>query len=77
MDRKYTCYCGLYCENCAVKAKVEPAAKVLFEEMKKAGFEEVIGYIPGGETDPNYVVVKLTTKRISLWVDFEIAAATL
>lgn len=29
MDRKYSCYCGLYCENCAVKVKVEPAAKVL------------------------------------------------
>ena len=49
MDRKYLCYCGLYCENCAVRAKVEPAAKVLFEEMKKAGFEEVINYIPGGD----------------------------
>lgn len=48
MDKKYSCYCGLYCENCAVKAKVEPAAKVLFDEMKKAGFEEVINYIPGG-----------------------------
>ena len=49
MERKYACYCGLYCENCAVKAKVEPAAKVLFDEMKKAGFEEVISYIPGGD----------------------------
>jgi len=49
MDRKYSCYCGLYCENCAVKVKVEPAAKVLFDEMKKAGFEEVINYIPGGD----------------------------
>jgi hypothetical protein len=48
MDRKYICYCGLYCENCAVKVKVEPAASVLFDEMKKAGFEEVIGFIPGG-----------------------------
>jgi len=49
MDKKYTCYCGLYCENCAVKVKVEPAAKVLYEEMKKAGFEDVISFIPGGE----------------------------
>ena len=49
MDRKYSCYCGLYCENCAVKARIEPAAKVLFDEMKKAGFEEVINYIPGGD----------------------------
>ena len=48
MQKKYICYCGLYCENCAVKAKVEPAARVLYEEMKKAGFEEIIGMIPGG-----------------------------
>ena len=46
MNRKYICYCGLYCENCAVKVKVEPAAKVLYEEMKKAGFEEIIDMIP-------------------------------
>jgi hypothetical protein len=49
MDKQYTCYCGLYCENCAVKAKVHPAAKVLYEEMKKAGFEDIIHMIPGGE----------------------------
>lgn len=28
--------------------KIEPAAKVLYDEMKKAGFEEVIDFIPGG-----------------------------
>jgi len=49
MDRKYACYCGLTCENCAVKVKVEPAARVLYDEMKKAGFEEVIAFIPGGD----------------------------
>jgi len=49
MDKKYTCYCGLYCENCAVMAKVWPASKVLYEEMKKAGFEEIIQFIPGGD----------------------------
>ena len=49
MDKKYTCYCGLYCENCACKVKVEPAAKVLYAEMQKAGFEEVIHFIPGGD----------------------------
>ena len=36
-----------------------------------------INHYPGGKTDPNYIVVKLKTKRISLWVDFEIAEATL
>ena len=49
MDKKYTCYCGLYCENCAVKAKIEPASKTLYNEMKKAGFEEIIHMIPGGD----------------------------
>jgi len=49
MDNKYNCYCGLYCNNCAVKVKVEPAAKVLYDEMKKAGFEEIITMIPGSD----------------------------
>jgi hypothetical protein len=50
MKKEYMCYCGLHCENCAVKAKVEPSAKVLYEEMKKAGFEDVIDFIPDGES---------------------------
>jgi len=49
MDKKYCCYCGLYCENCAVKVKIEPAAKILYEEMKKAGFEEIIHIISGSD----------------------------
>jgi len=49
MDKKYICYCGLYCENCAVMAKVAPASKVLYAEMQKAGFEEIINFIPGGD----------------------------
>ena len=44
------CYCGLYCGNCAVKVKVEPAAKILFEEMKKAGFEDILPMLPDGDT---------------------------
>ena len=49
MDKKYICYCGLYCENCAVKAKIGPASKTLYDEMKKAGFEDIIHFIPGGD----------------------------
>ena len=49
MKKEYMCYCGLYCMNCAVKAKVEPAAKILHNEMKKAGFEDIIHFIPDGE----------------------------
>jgi len=43
------CYCGLYCENCAVMANVAPASKALYDEMLRAGFEEVIRFIPGGD----------------------------
>jgi len=32
-----------------VKVKVEPAARVLHDEIKMAGFEEVIAFIPGGD----------------------------
>ncbi|MCL1814791.1 MAG: DUF3795 domain-containing protein [Treponema sp.] len=49
MDKKFICYCGLYCENCAVKAKIGPASETLYKEMKKAGFEGIIHYIPGGD----------------------------
>jgi hypothetical protein len=49
MDKNYICYCGLCCENCAVKARITPAAKVLYNEMKAAGFEEIIHMIPGGD----------------------------
>ncbi|MCL2545165.1 MAG: DUF3795 domain-containing protein [Clostridia bacterium] len=49
MDPQYMCYCGLYCENCAVKAKIVPAAKALYDEMKAAEFEEIIQFIPGGD----------------------------
>lgn len=50
MEKEYTCYCGLYCKNCAVKVKVEPAAKVLYDEMKKLGFGEIISFFPDGES---------------------------
>ena len=49
MNREYACYCGLYCDNCAVKVKVEPASKVLYDEMKKAGFEDIMPFLPDGE----------------------------
>ena len=49
MDKKYACCCGLYCGNCAVKVKVEPASIVLYEEIKKAGFEGIMQFFPDGE----------------------------
>jgi hypothetical protein len=49
MDKRLSCYCGLYCENCAIKVKVFPAAKLLYDEMKKAGFDDVVNNIQGGK----------------------------
>jgi len=49
MDKNYVCYCGLYCGNCAVKVKVEPTSKALYEEMKKAGFEAIMPFLPDGD----------------------------
>jgi hypothetical protein len=49
MEKRYSCYCGLYCENCAIKVRVFPAAKTLYNEMKKAGFDDVVSSLPGGE----------------------------
>ena len=50
-------------------------AEILTDQETKSRMWQdwFINHYPGGETDPNYIVVKLTTKRISLWVDFEIA----
>lgn len=50
MDKKYMCYCGLYCENCATKARVEPAARTLYQELINAGFEHIMPYMPEGES---------------------------
>ena len=49
MNKQYACYCGLYCENCAIKQRVHPAAKHLYEEMKRTDFEGVVNSIPGGD----------------------------
>ena len=49
MEKQQACYCGLYCGNCAVKARVEPAARVLYDEMQKLGFEEIMPYFPDGD----------------------------
>jgi hypothetical protein len=49
MDERYICYCGLYCGNCIIKARIVPAAEKLLGEMRKAGFEGIIQFIPGGD----------------------------
>jgi hypothetical protein len=49
MDKRYVCYCGLYCEHCLIRAKVYPAAKNLHDEMSRAGFDQFINFVPGGD----------------------------
>lgn len=36
-----------------------------------------IEHFPLGETDPNYCIIKFTTKRVSLWIDNESAEFTI
>ena len=49
MQKQHSAHCGLCCENCAVRARIHPAAIALQEEMQKAGFDEVVHAIPGGD----------------------------
>ena len=56
MDERYICYCGLYCGNCSIKAKIDPAAETLRNEIKKIGYDEIIiNYIPGGKEFWNFL----------------------
>jgi len=57
---------------------VGDAEIVTDQETKSRCWQDwFINHYPGGETDPNYVIIKFTTKRVSLWVDFENAAFTI
>ena len=49
MDKRYSCYCGLYCENCNVKVKVLPAAKALYFAMSETDFGSVAVSLPNGK----------------------------
>ena len=49
MEKGFIAYCGLYCKNCAFKAKVIPAASILCDEMKNAGFEGLVNMMPNGK----------------------------
>jgi len=51
-------------------------AEVLTDQATKSRVWEswFIEHFPGGETDPNYCVIKFTAQRASLWVGGEYAA---
>jgi len=49
-------------------------AEILTDQHTKSRYWQKVGFIehfPGGETDPNYCIVRIKTKRVSLWVDGE------
>jgi general stress protein 26 len=48
-------------------------AEVLTDQETKSRYwvDWFIDHYPGGKTDPNYVVIKFTTKRVSLWIKDE------
>jgi len=55
-------------------------AEILTDQAIKSKCWQSEGFIehfPGGETDPNYCIIKITTNRVSLWVDNEDAQFTI
>ena len=65
-------------ENCNITLVGE--AELLTDQESKSrfwGLDWMPHVFPGGETDPNYVIVRFVTKRVSLWVDNEDAAFTI
>jgi general stress protein 26 len=47
------------------------------ETKSRCWLDWFINHFPGGETDPNYCIIKFTTKRMSLWIDGDSAEKTL
>jgi len=54
-------------------------AEILTDQETKSHcwLDWFINHFPGGETDPNYCIVKFTAKRASLWIDSESADFTI
>ena len=54
-------------------------AEILTDQPSKSKYwlDWFINHIPGGETDPNYCVIKFTTQRVSLWIDHQVAEFTI
>ena len=48
-------------------------AEILTDQKTKSRcwLDSFINHFPGGETDPNYCIVKFTAKRASLWIENE------
>lgn len=54
-------------------------AEILTDQKTKSRcwIDGFIEHFPGGETDPNYCIIKFTAKRVSLWIDNESAEFTM
>ena len=52
--------------------------EILTDQQTKDEFwnDGLIIHFPNGKTDPNYCIIKFTTKRVSLWIDNESAECT-
>ncbi|MCL2079470.1 MAG: pyridoxamine 5'-phosphate oxidase family protein [Oscillospiraceae bacterium] len=65
-------------DNCNITLVGE--AEILTDQETKSRFwvlDWMPHIFPDGEADPNYCVVKMCTKRVSLWIDNEDAAFTI
>ena len=71
-NNKKACICA-YTEFNNLTLVGEAAILTDQESKTKHWQEPFIHIYPGGDTDPNYCVIKFTTKRISLHIDHEAA----
>jgi len=77
-NKKASINCYTSMDNISLVGDVEICSD---EETKRkywqAWVESGSDVYPGGVSDPNYCLIKFTTKRVSLWIDNEGAAFTL
>ena len=70
------CYCVSGCSGSNITLVGEAEVLTDQETKDRCWMDWFIDHYTGGKTDPNYVVIKFTTKRASLWVDNEVAEFT-
>ncbi len=54
-------------------------SEILTDQKTKSRYwhDWFINHFPNGESDPNYCIIKFTTKQVSLWIDKESAEFTI
>lgn len=67
------------CFKCDYNITLVGEATILTDQATKSKYwqDSFINHYAGGETDPNYCIIKFTTQRVSLWLGSEGGAFTI